>query len=216
MSKVDKEVETKRAIEEKNKDASERNDLIRIEDVEESYSYSSRSIYIFDSDREISEVPSYRSPTLIEVQIPDKHEEVHSSLTMDKNLSKRHSKVQQEEEDPSSYNIEEIVEAFTFNLFKKEVSQKRVWNEKQNDGTLREIQEDEVLFEKTVEDPIIVAIASTKLSKATTHNVTVLNENIYQDESNNNKLKDEIISLIVEVNKRRKLECDTTPLQEAF
>ena len=47
-----------------------------------------------------------------------KHEEVHSSPTMEKNTSKRHSVIQ-EEENPLSYNIEEIFESFTFNLFKK-------------------------------------------------------------------------------------------------
>ena len=41
---------------------------------------------------------------------------------MDKNQSERHSHVQQEEEDLLSYNIDEIFEAFTFNLYKKEVS----------------------------------------------------------------------------------------------
>ena len=100
----------------------------------------------------------------MEAQIPDKPKEVHSSLTTDKNPSKRHSQVQQEEEDPSSYNIDEIFEAFTFNLYKKEVSRKRIRNEKQNDGTLKEVQEDEILFEKTDEDLITVAIASTTLS----------------------------------------------------
>ena len=93
-----------------------------------------------------------------------------------------------------SYNIEEIFEAFTFNIFKKEVSQKRVYSEKQNDGTLKEIQKDEVLFENTDEDPITVATASTSLSQAIAHNVTVLNENLSQVESDNNKLKDEITS----------------------
>ena len=76
---------------------------------------------------------------MLEVQIPNKHEEVHSSLTTDKNLSKRNSKVQEEEKDPFSYNIDEIFEAFTFNIFKKEVSRKRIKNEKKNDGTLKEI-----------------------------------------------------------------------------
>ena len=74
-------------------------------------------------------MPSYRSPTLIEVQIPKKQEEVHSSPTTKKNPSESHSVIQ-EEENPSSYNIEEIFEAFTFNLYKKEVSHKRVRNEK--------------------------------------------------------------------------------------
>ena len=76
---------------------------------------------------------------MLEVQILDKHKEAHSSPTTDKNPSKRHSNAQEEEEDPSSYNIDEIFEPFTFNLFKKEVSQKRIRNEKQNDETLKEI-----------------------------------------------------------------------------
>ena len=51
------------------------------------------------------------------------------------------------------------------------------------------------MFEKTNEYPIIVATTSTSLSQATVHNVTVLNEKLSQDESDDNKLKDEIISL---------------------
>ena len=70
---------------------------------------------------------------MVETQVLDKLEEVHSSLTMDKNQSERHSQVQQEEEDTSSY---------TFNLYEKEVSWKRISNEKQNDGTIKEVQED--------------------------------------------------------------------------
>ena len=48
-------------------------------------------------------------------------EEVHSSPVTRKISSERHLVVQ-EEEHPSSYNIEEIFNAFTFNLYKKEVS----------------------------------------------------------------------------------------------
>jgi hypothetical protein len=81
---------------------------------------------------------------------------------------------------------------------------------------LKEIREDEVLFEKTDEDLIIVATASATLSQATAHNVTMLNEKLSQVESDNNKLKDEIISLKAEVSKRRKVECDTTPLQSSI
>ena len=73
---------------------------------------------------------------------------------------------------------------------------------------MKEIQEDEVLFEKTNEDLIIVA-----LSQATTHNVIVLNEKFSQAESDNNKLKDEIINLKEKMSKRRKVECDMTPLK---
>jgi hypothetical protein len=78
-------------------------------------------MYIIDFDRESLEVPSCRYPTLIEFQIPEIHEEVHSSLPTKKNPFERHSIIQ-EEKDPLSYNIEEIFEVFTFNLFKKEVS----------------------------------------------------------------------------------------------
>ena len=47
---------------------------------------------------------------------------------------------------------------------------------KQVDGTLEEMQEDEVLFKRTNEDPIMVATTSTTLTQATTHVVSVLNE----------------------------------------
>ena len=46
-----------------------------------------------ESDRKVSEVSSRRSPTLLEFQIPDKHEEVHNSPTTDKNQAERHSQV---------------------------------------------------------------------------------------------------------------------------
>ena len=72
--------------------------------------------------------------------------------------------ITQEEEHPSSYNIEEIFDAFTFNLYKKEVSHKKIRNVKQSDGTMKEVQEDEVLFEKTDEDPVAIATTSTTLS----------------------------------------------------
>ena len=79
---------------------------------------------------------------------------------------------------------------------------------------MKEIQKDEVLFEKTDEDPIIVATTSVALSQGTAHNVIVLNEKLSQVESDNNKLKDEIISLKEEMNKRIKVECDMTLLKE--
>ena len=60
----------------------------------------------------------------------------------------------------------------------------------------------------------ILATTSTTLSHATAHNVTTLNENLSQEESKNIKLKDEIISLKEDVNKRRKVECYMTPLKE--
>ena len=62
---------------------------------------------------------------------------------------------------------------------------------------------------------MIVAATSEALSQATTHNVTVLNEKLSQVELDNNKLKDEIISLKEEI-KRRKVECDMTPLKTSI
>ena len=138
MSQIDKEAELKRAIEVKHKVSSDWVNIVRIED-EESSSSSSMSLYNIESERKDSEVSSHRPPTLVESQVRDKPKEVQSSLTTDNNPSERHSQVQQEEEDLSSYNIDEIFEAFTFNLYRKEVSQKRIRNEKQNDGTLKEV-----------------------------------------------------------------------------
>ena len=156
---------------------------------------------------------SRRTPTLIEAQVLEQPEEVHSSPTLDKTQSARHSQAQQEEEDPSSYNVVEIFEAFTFNLYKKEVSRKRVRSEKQNDGTVKEVKEDEVNFEKTDEDSITVATTSTTLSNAIVHNVAILSEKLSQAESDKNRLKDEVLNLRVEISKRRKVEDGTTLLR---
>jgi hypothetical protein len=78
---------------------------------------------------------------------------------------------------------------------------------------MKEIKEDEVLFEKTDEYTLIVATTSVALSHATSHNVAMLNENLSQAELENTKLKVEIISLKEEMNKRRKVECDMTRLK---
>ena len=58
MTKVDKEATIKKAIPEKSRVAIEQKNIIRIEDVEESSSSSSMSMYSLDSDREDSKVPS--------------------------------------------------------------------------------------------------------------------------------------------------------------
>ena len=104
-------------------------------------------------------------------------EEVHSSPITKKVPYERHSLVQ-EEDHPSSYIIEEIFGSFTFNLHRREVSRKKVRKVKQVDGTLEEMQEDEVLFEKSNEDPIMVVTTSIALTQAIAHNVTMLNEKI--------------------------------------
>jgi hypothetical protein len=120
-------------------------------------------------------------------------EEVHSSPINEKVPSERHYVVQ-EGDYPSSYNIEEIFGAFTFNLHRKEVSWKRVMKVKKSDGIL-EIQEDEVLSEKIDEELVTVATAPASLTQYIAHNITVLKENILEEELKNLKLKDELIGL---------------------
>ena len=72
------------------------------------------------------------------------------------------------------------------------------------------------MFENIDEDSVTVATTLTTLSQVTAHNVTVLNEKLSQAQSDNNKLKDGIISLKEEMSQRRKVECDITPLQESI
>ena len=76
------------------------------------------------------------------------------------------------------------------------------------------MQKDEVLFEKPNEHPMIVVTSSATLTQATTHNISVLNENILEVESKNLKLKDELISLWEEMKKRRKVDDNLVPLKE--
>ena len=71
MIKIDKEADIKKTIVEKNKYASEKKNIIRIKDVEESSSSSSMSMYSLDFDREDLEVPSCRSTNLIEAQLSE-------------------------------------------------------------------------------------------------------------------------------------------------
>ena len=174
------------------------------------------SLYNIESNEKHSEVSSRRTPTMIENKVPKQLEEVLNSLTTDKNQSERNSQVQQEEEDLLNYDIDEIFEAFTLNLCEKEVSRKRIRNEKQNDGTYKEVQEDEILFERIEEDPVTVATASAALSQATIHNINVLSEKLSQAESDNCKLKEEITNLKAEVDKRRKVDDETTLLRETI
>ena len=82
-------------------------------------------MYSLDLDGENTDVPSHQSPTIVihDAPLPMHIEEFHSSTITKKVLSERHSMIQ-EEDHPSSYNIEEILGAFTFNLCRKEFSLK--------------------------------------------------------------------------------------------
>ena len=123
------------------------------------------SMYSLNADKEDLDIPSHRSPTIIvhDGLLPMHLEAIHSSSITEKIPSERNSMIQ-EEEHPSNYNIEEIFDAFTFNPYNKEVSQKRIWSVKKNDGTMKEIQEDEVLFDQTDEDLVKVATSLVALS----------------------------------------------------
>jgi hypothetical protein len=96
---------------------------MQIEDEEEGSSSSSMSMYNLDSNKEDSDVPSHRSPTIIvnDAPLPMHLEKVHSSSVIEKIPYDRDLMIQ-EEDNPSSYNIKEIFDSFTFNLYKKEVS----------------------------------------------------------------------------------------------
>ena len=139
------------------------------------------SMHCLDSDRKDSNVLSHQSPTVIlpDAPLPMHLEEVHSSPVMEKVPFERHSVIL-EEDNPSSYNIEEIFGSFTFNLCRKEFSQKRVRKVKQSDGTFEEMQEDEVLFEKTDEDLMTVATTSTYLMQGIVQNITILNDKLLE------------------------------------
>ena len=67
---------------------------------------------------------------------------------------------------------------------------------------------------RTNEDPIMVATTLTSLPQATAHNILVLNEKVMQDVLENQKLKDELISLREEMKKRRKVDHHLVPLKE--
>ena len=71
---------------------------------------------------------------------------------------------------------------------------------------MREITEDEVLFEKTDEDLMLIATPSDALTQASVHNISILNEKLTEAESKNKKLEEENINLKDEVNNKRKVD----------
>ena len=89
MSQVDKEAEQKKAIAVQSKVSNMRLNIVSIDD-EESSSSSSMSLYNIKSHGKESEVSSRRTPTLVENQVLEQFEEVHSSSTTDKVQSERH------------------------------------------------------------------------------------------------------------------------------
>ena len=76
------------------------------------------------------------------------------------------------------------------------------------------MQEDEVLFEKIDEYHMKLDTTSVTLTQATSHNITVLNENLLEAKSKNLKLKDELVSLEDEMKKRRKVDDNLVLIKE--
>ena len=74
--------------------------------------------------------------------------------------------------------------------------------------------EDEVLFERIEEDPIMVVTALEALTQAIAHNISVLNEKFMESKTKNQNLKDELISLREEMKKRRKVDDLLVSLKE--
>ena len=64
---------------------------------------------------------------------------------------------------------------------------------------MKDVIEDEVLFERIDEDPMIVAIALATLNQANILNVFLLNERIAKAWLEKRKLRDEITSLKIEM-----------------
>ena len=215
MMQVDKESKRQMAKIEKNKVTIKRNTLPRVEDYEENLSSSSISMYILDSREECLEFLSIWNPTIVIHGTPlSLHEEEICISSFTKKFPSERHLVVLEDDHPSSYNIEEILGSFTFNFHRREVSQKRVRKVKQVDGTLEEMQEDEVLFERTDKDPMMVATTSSTLTQAIVHNILVLSEKVMEAKSKNQNLKDEIINLREEMKKRRKVYDHLVPLKK--
>ena len=87
---------------------------------------------------------------------------------------------------------------------------------KENDGIVRDIIEDEYLFEIIDEDIIILATTSATLSQANILNITLLNGKVTEIELAKKKIQDEIISLKIEVKKRKKVDDHLILLRESI
>ena len=118
----------------------EQRNPIRIEGCEQGSSSSSMSMKNLYSDGKYSNVPFNQSPTIVlhDAPLPMHMEEVHSSPITEKGLSKRHYVIH-DEDNPSSYNIEETFGSSSFNLCKKEFNHNRVHKVKHSDGTFEQI-----------------------------------------------------------------------------
>ena len=81
---------------------------------------------------------------------------------------------------------------------------------------MREIIEDEMLFEKTDEYLMLISTTYVALTQASVHNISILNEKLTKAESKNKKLEEENINLKVEVSKNQKVDDHFNSLKEGI
>ena len=93
-----------------------------------------------------------------------------------------------EREGPPSYNIEEIFGSFKLDLHRREVSRKKFNKVKEDDGTVKDIIEDEVLFERNSKNMMIVATTLTTLNQSNILNISLLTKKIVEEKSEKKKL----------------------------
>lgn len=212
MMQIDKEIERKNVINGKRKYIIEHDSIP---------STSSISLYNIDFDNENSNYASSQTPSLIkEAFSPHEQGEEMTIYWATVNISSENhlsnNSMMPEPEGPSSYNIEEIFGCFTFDLHRKEVSKKKFWKVKESDGTLKDINEDEVLYERTDEDPMLIDTSSIALDQASVLNISMLNEKSIEQELNNKKLLEENINLTVEMKNKRMGDDHLNPVKQSI
>ena len=107
---------------------------------------------------------------------------------------------------PSSLKIKEMFGSFTFHLHWKEMRRKKFQKVIERDGQVREITKDEVLFEKTYKDLMLISTNYVALTQASVYNISMFNEKLVETKSENKKLEKENINLKVEVKKKWKVD----------
>ena len=93
---------------------------------------------------------------------------------------------------------------------------KTFYKVKEKDGLVREIIEDEALFEKIDEDLMLIATTSVSMTRASVYNISMLNEKLANAKSKNKKFEQENINLKVEVNKKRKVDDHLNSIKESI
>ena len=96
------------------------------------------------------------------------------------------------------------------------MSTKKFQKVKERDGQVWEIVEDEVFFEKTDEDLMLIAKTYVALTQASVYNISMLNKKMVEAESKSKKLEEENTNLRVEVSKKWKVDDHLNSLKESI